>query len=447
METPLLAAALIVKNEEKFLPDCIASLNELRPLLSEICIYDTGSTDRTVEIARAAGARVEQGYWDDDFARARNAAVAMCNAKWVLNIDADERIRADQAKLRTVLRDGLTSNLVGIDALEIEIRNLDPDGDPVSSFRVRRFLRPGRAEYHGVIHETIGALRDGKLTCWPLASDVLYYDHIGYEHGTMPVKGSRNLELAELDVAHNGDGADVDLQLTALLNRARSFMTLGKWADAVDDYVKIWKVKSDAPRRIWAMQDLAELLVKLGAYDDAAVIARELSADGRYPDIAALLMARARMGQGRHRGGSRAASTRRQSPQCHWILHGDHDDDRGADDRGRELRRARRGCRLLHPAVRLPRRHPWSGPPLVEALGRPVGRRSRRSAGRGRICPCAGHDDRIRVAGCVGRCGTAGAAGKDRFTFGALGSTRSLGRQSIAVLRKAVTGSKRSRLR
>ncbi|MBK8436474.1 MAG: glycosyltransferase family 2 protein [Austwickia sp.] len=301
METPLLAAALIVKNEEKFLPDCIASLNELRPLLSEICIYDTGSTDRTVEIARAAGARVEQGYWDDDFARARNAAVAMCNAKWVLNIDADERIRADQAKLRTVLRDGLTSNLVGIDALEIEIRNLDPDGDPVSSFRVRRFLRPGRAEYHGVVHETIGALRDGKLTCWPLASDVLYYDHIGYEHGTMPVKGSRNLELAELDVAHNGDGADVDLQLTALLNRARSFMTLGKWADAVDDYVKIWKVKSDAPRRIWAMQDLAELLVQLGAYDDAAVIARELSADGRYPDIAALLMARARMGQGRHR--------------------------------------------------------------------------------------------------------------------------------------------------
>ena len=84
----LLSACLIVKDEEKALPECLASLDRL---VDEVVVYDTGSTDATVELARRAGARVIEGYWDDDFGRARNASLEQCRGEWILWIDADER--------------------------------------------------------------------------------------------------------------------------------------------------------------------------------------------------------------------------------------------------------------------------------------------------------------------------------------------------------------------
>ncbi len=69
----LISVCLIVKDEEEMLASCLESVADIA---DEIVVYDTGSTDGTVEIARAAGARVIEGYWDDSFARARNAALA-----------------------------------------------------------------------------------------------------------------------------------------------------------------------------------------------------------------------------------------------------------------------------------------------------------------------------------------------------------------------------------
>ncbi len=90
-----IAAALIVKDEQANLPGCLESL---QGLVDEVVVYDTGSSDDTVEIALRAGARVERGHWDGDFARARNAALAMTSAAWVLSIDADERAVADPGR-------------------------------------------------------------------------------------------------------------------------------------------------------------------------------------------------------------------------------------------------------------------------------------------------------------------------------------------------------------
>src|SRR4051812_25318257 len=99
-DEPLLAAAMIVRDEEKNLPGLLASLGET---FDEVVIYDTGSTDATIEIGRASGATVIEGYWDDDFARARNAGLAHVNATWVLEVDADDRVIADHRKLRRML--------------------------------------------------------------------------------------------------------------------------------------------------------------------------------------------------------------------------------------------------------------------------------------------------------------------------------------------------------
>ena len=120
----LFSACLIVKDEEKALPGC---LDSLKGLVDEIVVYDTGSTDSTVEIAKRAGAKVIEGYWDDDFGRARNACLEHCLGEWILWIDADEHFVCENtAELRSVMRDRLTA--MDADALAVDINNLVGDG-------------------------------------------------------------------------------------------------------------------------------------------------------------------------------------------------------------------------------------------------------------------------------------------------------------------------------
>src|SRR3954471_21348325 len=93
----LLSACLIVRDEERDLPRCLAALASVA---DEIVVHDTGSTDRTREIAKAAGATVIDGTWTDDFAAARNTALAACTGEWILHVDADEVLEAEAGALR-----------------------------------------------------------------------------------------------------------------------------------------------------------------------------------------------------------------------------------------------------------------------------------------------------------------------------------------------------------
>jgi glycosyltransferase involved in cell wall biosynthesis len=87
-DRPRVSAFLIVHNEEQHLADCLASVSEIA---DEIIVLDDGSVDRTVEIARAAGARVEFRKFDG-FGAQKQAALDMTRGEWVVSIDADERL-------------------------------------------------------------------------------------------------------------------------------------------------------------------------------------------------------------------------------------------------------------------------------------------------------------------------------------------------------------------
>ena len=86
------SACLITKDEEANIATCLASLDGFA---DEIVVYDTGSTDDTVSMARELGATVIEGYWDDDFSRARNAALEHCTGEWIAWLDADETLVCD----------------------------------------------------------------------------------------------------------------------------------------------------------------------------------------------------------------------------------------------------------------------------------------------------------------------------------------------------------------
>src|ERR1700733_15644588 len=83
------AAAMIVRDEERFLP---GSLSSLRGKVDDVIIVDTGSVDDTLSIARTFGARIFHFQWNDDFAAARNRGLEEVTADWILYIDANERL-------------------------------------------------------------------------------------------------------------------------------------------------------------------------------------------------------------------------------------------------------------------------------------------------------------------------------------------------------------------
>ena len=95
---------MIVRNEEENLPRCLESV---QGLFDEIIVVDTGSTDRTKEIAAGFGARVFDFAWIDDFSAARNVALDHASGDYALWLDADDVIEPSQKeKLRELLQLG-----------------------------------------------------------------------------------------------------------------------------------------------------------------------------------------------------------------------------------------------------------------------------------------------------------------------------------------------------
>ncbi len=93
-----ISLCMIMKNEEKRLARC---LNSVSGLANEVIIVDTGSTDRSVKIARKYGAKVFFDKWQDDFARPRNISISAAKSSWIFILDPDEVIdRKDIIKIK-----------------------------------------------------------------------------------------------------------------------------------------------------------------------------------------------------------------------------------------------------------------------------------------------------------------------------------------------------------
>lgn len=292
----LLDVAMIVKSEEAYLPACLASLEQLRPILGVVHIYDTGSSDRTVEIARTWGAKVTEGYWDDDFARARNASLTYGSAPWILWTDADDVVQANVRALGARLRDELRGPVQAFSSLVV----VDGHGGTLTAHSIR-VMRRGSTCFENRVHERVVLSSGGLASCAQLSPDVLTTVHTGYTAEAHAGKVARNLALleGELQEARRHGGP----HLTEVLwNRARTLMGANRFEEAIDDLVEARRhVGGLRVFRLEAGELLAMLYLETSRYDDAEVVLQELRQEGQDPEMTAWLWGKLALGKGEPR--------------------------------------------------------------------------------------------------------------------------------------------------
>lgn len=194
------AAVMIVRDEAARLGAALASV---APHVDELVVLDTGSRDDTVAIALAAGARVGHFTWIDDFAAARNAALALTDADWVLVLDADERLESGAQALRALAH--ADPDFVG----SVRVDSLDDGQSSHAPVRVGAWISrvlPRGVPYAGRVHEQpVHSLFVQRLP--------ITLRHEGYLQAGLAAKAGRNRALLERSVAERPQDAYAWYQL------------------------------------------------------------------------------------------------------------------------------------------------------------------------------------------------------------------------------------------
>lgn len=158
MAPPRISLCVIARDESAFIGRCLAHASHA---VDEVVVLDTGSTDDTVDICVRHGARVVRDTWRDDFADARNRALAASSGAWILVLDADEQLADGSAEaLRAfTARADVDGGLIALhnadtaDATHAEVLGgTHRRGSPV--LLPRLFRRTDDLRWEGVIHET-----------------------------------------------------------------------------------------------------------------------------------------------------------------------------------------------------------------------------------------------------------------------------------------------------
>jgi glycosyltransferase involved in cell wall biosynthesis/Tfp pilus assembly protein PilF len=213
---------MIVKDEEQNLPACLESAADL---FDEVVIVDTGSTDRTREVAASFGAQVHEFPWQDSFAAARNESLARATGDWVFWLDADDRLDGDnRARLRALLA-GL-----GDDNAAYSVKCLClPDavtGAATVVDHIRLFRNRPDVRWRYRVHEQIlpSVRQAGGRVRW---GDVVVH-HAGYCDPTLRRrKLQRDLRLLGLEDAEHPDDP------FTLFNLGSVHQELGQHAEAL----------------------------------------------------------------------------------------------------------------------------------------------------------------------------------------------------------------------
>ncbi|MCL5019253.1 MAG: glycosyltransferase, partial [Patescibacteria group bacterium] len=256
---PVISVTMIVKDEEEMLGQCLESIVDVA---DELVVVDTGSKDKTVEIAQQYGAKVYHHPWQNSFSEARNYSISKATGDWILIIDADEVLeKTDKLKARELkwhdendcycfaVYSQLPGHLGGVS----QGKHYSP----------RLFKRREDIRYEGIVHNV---LRMPSKTCM---TEVGIY-HFGYDlrKEKMEEKFQRSLALLMIQVKDHPDDPFVRFNL------AQMYLSRDYYKEATEHAEKIVSLLRPEKRDqvhilLMGLYQLALINIRLNEFEKA----------------------------------------------------------------------------------------------------------------------------------------------------------------------------------
>ena len=194
-----LSLCMIVRDEEQMLPRCLAAV---APAVDEIVIVDTGSTDATVEIARSFGAKVIEFPWTGSFSEARNVSFEAATGDWVMYLDADEVLVAEDVEQLRALTGRTWREAFYL--VETSYTGELGDGGAMVNNALRVFRNRPEYRFRDRLHEqiahTLPTYIPGRVEQTPVR--VTHYGYLGSVRDAKE-KSQRNIELLRKQAAES----------------------------------------------------------------------------------------------------------------------------------------------------------------------------------------------------------------------------------------------------
>lgn len=181
-----ISVCIIAKNEEKFIQGC---LEHLKPYGFEIVLVDTGSTDRTKEIAAQFTDKIYDFEWIKDFSAARNFAASKATNDWIISIDCDEYLeKYDTKELLLHMKSFPDSSG------SIILHDMEKDDIHYSSYNLYRIYNRKYFHFENAIHEQLLRIDKKPATSFETSFTVKHYGY-SLDEAALQKKNERNIEL------------------------------------------------------------------------------------------------------------------------------------------------------------------------------------------------------------------------------------------------------------
>ena len=256
-----LSLCMIVKNEERFLTDCLESVKDC---VDEMILVDTGSSDNTVKIAESFGAKVYHHPWENDFSKHRNQSIGYANGEWILWLDADEALEPGGSDIiRKVLESHSIDSLMVTMVCYFENRTRESWNNTIKIFRNGLGIH-----FEGAVHNQVVGYKNTQFC------PVKIY-HFGYDvdQKTVWKKFERTstllLKAIEKDPSNFRHHHDL----------AVSYSSIQRHRAALDEGLEAIKLygqnKESDPNILWTYFVVATSYYNLGLLDEARAVAEK----------------------------------------------------------------------------------------------------------------------------------------------------------------------------
>ncbi|MCW2950552.1 MAG: glycosyltransferase [Thermoleophilia bacterium] len=243
------SVVMIVRDEEEMLPGCLAPLVGN---VDQIVVVDTGSNDRTREIALEYGAEVHEFAWTGSFSEARNHALSFATGDWAVWLDADEHVIAEDApKFRELAK---RTWVEGFHVVETHFMGSGEIGSEATHTPMRMFQRRPQYFWKGEVHEQL-------LSAFPVwlgerfQQSSIRIDHFGYLSTVVDArdKHERNLDLLMRQVAG-------ERTAFTCFNIGTEHAAMGDWPEALRWFNEALTISRN--ETAWQEQQFAPLMVQ-----------------------------------------------------------------------------------------------------------------------------------------------------------------------------------------